>query len=110
MKTLVIISAMLLAFSACKKVMPHPCPGDDSVPVDFPYDPGNDDPGGDDPGYDDPGNGDPGDEDPGYDDPGYSDPGDEDPGYDDPSPDGKGGKHHGKVYLHRSGATRKINP
>jgi hypothetical protein len=66
MKTLIILSAILLALSSCTKDMPVPDPGPDPVYIpsdpivdpDPAPDPGDDDPGDDDPGYDDPGCGD----------------------------------------------------
>ena len=93
MKTLITITAFLLAFSSCTKTMPHPCP-------DCTTDP---DP---DPIYTDPYYGDPGDDDPGTDP--APDPGDDDPGYDDPGSGDDPGScstNHSKTTVHYSSAT-----
>ena len=66
MKTLIILAAVLLAFSSCSKEIPVPDPCPDPYPIYFPDpdpapDPAPDDPSDpSDPGNDDPGDGDPG--------------------------------------------------
>jgi hypothetical protein len=96
MKSLFLLSAFLLALSACNKEMPVPDPD----PTFFPYyDPGDDYPPDYDPGDDTPPSYDPGDDTP----PSY------DPGDDDGSGDGSGddGSDYSSRVRHKAAPTVK---